>query len=454
MPTLTDLPNEILIAIASHLRYKVGIPSHKTTYELALATLCLTCRRFRAVIQPILFGSIHLPLRPLVSDPTKPFLRLVRTLTATPKLRQAAAALDIELPSGYYVPKFPKDFDWGRVREDAVGIDAGVFGRDEEWRDGMKLRVWPHVVFLVSLLPQLQTLRVISITGGTAEPRQMHEFLGASERRKEVVLELTKSGHAEQRQGIEDLAPLMGVPTLRRTTIDNVALLGSEELVRTCFPLRSSLIEQLDLRDCPMTGSCIGGFLAGFRGLKSFSYSAWKPIEQDLFGVDEKVWHAALLPHASTLEELHLDCVTEKSLYGYNFHTVPEYELYAWPSFAPFTRLKKLEIEYRRLDMRDEQLGLPASLEKLRLLDCRNIGGAAELQYLCGIPAGSFYPGLRKVVVNMSRNCLVAEKLLTEHGFEWERGMARGERMEAVVERGCKVAFVLEYTGYYEEESA
>src|SRR5258708_40377296 len=84
MPSLTDLPNELLMEIASYYFCRAPDAASKPSPELL--NLILVSRRWRQGAEPYLYQRIHLSYRTPRRNALRALIPLIRTLFSRPSL--------------------------------------------------------------------------------------------------------------------------------------------------------------------------------------------------------------------------------------------------------------------------------------------------------------------------------------------------------------------------------
>lgn len=101
MPTLADLPEELIDRIFSHFQpnstdsWDVG--ADEQTDSCTLARLSLVCKDFYRIVQPTLYRAIKLALRISRDEQApRPLWRLLRTFVERPEIVKLVQSLQID----------------------------------------------------------------------------------------------------------------------------------------------------------------------------------------------------------------------------------------------------------------------------------------------------------------------------------------------------------------------
>ncbi|KAF1953432.1 hypothetical protein CC80DRAFT_595981 [Byssothecium circinans] len=448
MAKLIDLPTETLTEIVWQVSCWRGLDD--------LSALRLTSHKLRDITDLIFFNTLK--TKQYEKQPAKKILQFADIVSRRPELRKSVKTIDLFLGPDFAFnscrrTNVPNDFDLSAIRKAAEAFFEGVLENkwvsENEQLKGMVFRskkkkkkmkaemkrntieVYPHVAALVSLLPRLEVLRQITDDpyrnqdmGRIAELKYNYDLL------RELVLEAP-----ERRDGVllsfGPMAPLLELPRLNNVSLKYFDLgeffkfgvpqedEGKEGWEKNKQPedtlLRyakgSLAIQRLRMRHCSTTNEYMVHLIAACRRLKCFDFKTWADIEErDPEELDVKGWHEALSIHKYSLKVLSLNCISAfKIRREYNHDP-----LTPWPSFAFFTALKDLRIEYRRM----KYAHLPPSIETLYLFDCRDVEDDDEITAWTQLKANHF-PHIKTFEIMVTGNCRGVQYQLKYYGFHW-----------------------------------
>ncbi|PVI05365.1 hypothetical protein DM02DRAFT_668314 [Periconia macrospinosa] len=268
----------------------------------------------------------------------------------------------------------------------------------KKWQLGQAFHVYPHVIALLSILPNVKNV-YIRVHLKETQPgdcsnlnsTQMVDFKTSLSSLRDVAFEVLCDGLAGPKNGVQiPLRPLLALsklPVLRLLFVHGIDLTSYFEEDETLlsylkegghpmkyFERLSLPIKAVAIEKCIVKNSHMQYFIRACRSLMHFSFSEWSGKEQVIAmePVDVEGWHDALLLHQNSLEDLKLRCMGEWRVKRYETGCEP---LPVWPSFAAFNRLRTLSVEYRRIKYGH----LPRTLQQLFLIDCREIKDTHEI---------------------------------------------------------------------------
>ena len=422
---LLDLPTEILKEIVEHVPFVVEDRWHMESCikrgewppksaRTTLRRLCRTCHTLRAVAQPLLFRSLT-----LVKDTQKAgtmFVKYTESITQCPELRKNAKMLNFYLGSesefrGDREVWIPKRCDLSGLKQAAPDFFASGKKRSM-WMSGRTIKVDPHVLLLVSLLPKLQVLNLNAKQqrGDTGIARIGDMYKNLMEL-KELVLvasygDLTPS---------DSLAPLLRLPHLTRLELKNFDIAGFyHKKMESSYDDKSLNIEKLAIKRCSMTNVIMERLIRACRRLTHFEYRAYREFGDKNHpekNIDIELWYAALSVHKDSLQEVCVNPVHEPE-WAPERHSLRE--LQPWPSFHEFLHLKILKIEYRRMLLTH----LPPTLTYLYLFDSRFSPRDAEIDGWQAIKK-DFCPDIETVEIMFTEDCRSAQSTLKYRHFQW-----------------------------------
>lgn len=413
---LLDLPNETLGEIIWHTHVR-DEPKLDVTDKSALLSLCLTCHKLRALAEPFLYHTFRIPRN--FFQPVRCFLSFSTTIARRPDLRKEVKCLDLYLDHPYERPggktvSIPEDFVQSKGFRDLA--QNAQFVRNapdaELWEPRTVMMMYPHVMALVSMLPNLKVLRIKA----KHVELQFHRIAELGETNlvglQELVLVPPKKSTGTV-TGAEQILPLFSLPRLNKLSIKNFDLVRAFERpngVEPTYLAPDSLnVRRVYIRECSMQNKFMCSLIRAVRRLTHFVLRVWEePKEHRLEEVDVENWHAALSLHKESLEELSLDCLNEFRLI-FEYHNDP---LPMWPSFRSFSSLKALRMDYRRMAYER----LPPNLTSLHLFDCRDCKDDTEIDGWCAVKK-DYCPHLEYFEIVNTKNCIAVEERLANYGF-------------------------------------
>lgn len=405
MAQLLSLPSEVLHEIISRVN-DLWSPATE------LKALCLTCKRLRDVAEPVLYRQLCTSKHD--REQATIFLRFARTIAQRPELRNDVRVVDMYLERNYDFDGctqvlMPPDFDLSSLRAAAPAYFDGP--ADQGWAPGKTIKVFPHVMAMLSLLPNLSVLRIrAKEPNGQREMYRLAELAENLPNLRELLI--CDSKRYNNTQAEFAYAPLVQLPRLRVLSLKHLdmANMFAEGAPRLRFPRASLGVERLSVRQCSMTNECMRDLIVACRRLTHFTYHQWSDINQREERLDVAVWHGALATHKDSLEEADLNCINEFDILD-GWDNSP---LEPWPSFRDFAKLTSLKMEYRR--MRYDLL--PQVLRELYLHDCRDIENRAEISGWCSVKK-NWCPDLHSFQIMTTQHCRASQRAVKRYGFRW-----------------------------------
>lgn len=397
-----------------------------------LKALCRTCKALCNIAQPVLYHQFIFNRREdcSVDNIGWKLLRFADTLARRPELRKSVKEMQLDLQSdedlarniGCFIP--PK-FDLGGLRGAAPQYFSSKRKRDA-WGRKKTMQVFPHVEVVLSLLPRLEVLRLR--VGGVYDQKSTYLGFGPETAQylanvKELAL-CGPTGYNDEPAHFEMIMPLINsLPRLKKLKLKNFDIAGvfrkSEDRESAQWRIAEGTmgIEELCIRNCPMTNEILQRIIRSCRRLTAFDFKTWKDSDYEdrrrfwRQELDVESLHAALFLNKDSLEELSLNCVNVfEKMEDYS----PAETLPGYPSFQDFLRIKTFKIEYRR--MRYENL--PPNLTHLYLYDCRDVRNEMEVEAWKAVKR-SFCPDIETFEIMCTDNCRGVQCQLKYMHFQW-----------------------------------
>jgi hypothetical protein len=438
MTNLLDLPTELLILIMSEVQYG------SCRLHPDFLVLRQLCRKLLSVIDPFFFHSFK--LEKSYRDSGARFVQFATAVARRPELRKNVKSVELHLERTYgYIRRrqvwVPEQSDLSALRDAAPTYfennnetmwtgptkknSRNSKGNGElKWEKRRAIAVYPHVTALLSLLPNLEVLRIKSKDPATNRGlRRLKDLMPLFSNLKELSLCPQEQYHDATLVGFRPLAPLLRLPQLRTLALKHLDMENmtanhaadvSTRFDDICYAQGSLAIENLTIRKCSITSDSTAHLIQACQRLRSFHYREWEDeeVSNDVVEpqLDVQGLHDALSLHKDTLSELLLDYTN-----GYKMlNGVDEYDpLTAWPSFTSFVALKTLKIEYRRMTYPS----LPPNIEHLYLFDCREIEGESEIDGWIAIQ--TYCPQIKLFEIMTTEHCRNTQSSCKRYGFRW-----------------------------------
>jgi hypothetical protein len=361
--------------------------------------------------------------------PARRLIKFASTVAKRPDLGRAVRVIDV------YIMGTEMEYNW--IPEDIMAhaeILQSLPGmRAEYFKPMTPITVFPHVYMLLALTPNVQKV-IIEADGGDQGISKLVQLLPNYLQRLTVLTILSHNYVKEENKlvHITDLAPFMSLPQLREFSIGKAKTTPSPTYPHQFhYPPFSLTLTHLTLRECVVSDSCIEAMLASVKSLKQFRFDMWNDTNRKSnadIDLDPQRWHSALAKHSATLQDLDMN-FRDRNVFLEEFPGLPQ-NIVCWQSFSDFPALKRLSLEYHRLESPSH---LPPSLVSLTLTDCRDVEDYEEIEEWSSIDS-TVCPGIKNIVVYASH---VNEELLDtleEAGFEGrdirKKTVFSGKRLE------------------------
>jgi len=421
MPSLVELPNELLLHIVSILRETKGIAP-----QAALASLCLTSRRLNDIAQPILFTAPQLYLL-RGSDPLRHWWQFARTVLETRDLALRVRKLSLEAPAyddddgEEEIASLRFDIDQCSAVKSAVNEDLGS-----------QLFVHRLATLLITPLEKLEHLYLhLTTTANNTIIRILHlsskTYLSHVPRLKGLYVEPIAN------RKFPDLAVAMEnvllSPYLQRLSVQSLTFIEPFPLTWRGPQVQPLELVELHLRGCYVMLSFIEPWFEACRHLKAVTFTSIADDAEGRFIQLRRPHYRKLTPMqllralrscTGTLERLDADFrgVYELDCLSVSFVEDELPDLgndFTYESFQEFTQLRHLRVEAVRF--RDVGT-LPSSLETLTLFG-DDLGSVTRR---CHTDFGNLRreqcPGLEKICLQYG--CMgEAEMQSTLAAMEW-----------------------------------
>jgi len=227
------LPDEILDSIIKHAtserwQSQSCSESEHTSDNTMVQALSLVCRRFKHIAQPLLYRNIRFRWPIAMAPPSRPVVKLHRTLSCNPALRQHVRLLAIHVPD---IPSITKEDKYDILKDLATWLTRvrclyihggfeGDFHKEHTWRlirtfsQNMKEMAhialsresWglylDHIMANLSLFPKLKRLSL----HGISEWKENRPAFGSVDRRRSApITSLSLSDYEESAQSTASL---------------------------------------------------------------------------------------------------------------------------------------------------------------------------------------------------------------------------------------------------------
>ena len=420
MTNLLDLPVELLTQIVSDVEEDwYPLPSD-------FKPLRQTCRKLRTLADAWFFRSFKTDKDD--RHPAPRFLQFSSAVARRPELRKNVKTLDLLLERNYDYDGctevwVPNGFDLSAFEDAASSFFEGN-GVAKMWRRGTTIAVYPHVMALLSLLPDLEVLRLnVKDDKGNKNLQRLVDLLHGASHLKELKLAAFKP-FDDTFPSFTPFEPILQLSSLKRLTLKHLHMADTTEFSfadpseviderLTKYVPGSLTIENLSIRNCRISSDYTIQLIKACRRLTSFDYKEWANInEQDRKRkprLDVKSWHDALSLHKDTLEELSLNNMNAFTI----LNEIGGRPLDAWPSFTSFLALTILKIEYRRM----VYTHLPPNISHLYLFDCREISNSSEITGWIGVK--SYCPHIELFEIMTTQDCRSIQYDCKYLGFKW-----------------------------------
>ncbi len=160
MPSLTDLPNELLMEIASY--YFCQAPDAASKPSPELLNLILVSRRWRQVAEPYLYQRIHLSFRTPRRNALRALIPLIRTLFNRPGLSELCRSLSLDTGLRDIFTQRRKDgetpVEIGPVNEIMTRVISLPYDEYDDPSDE-----GGYLILLLHLLPKLDVLMISNV---------------------------------------------------------------------------------------------------------------------------------------------------------------------------------------------------------------------------------------------------------------------------------------------------
>ncbi len=282
MSSLTDLPNELLMEIASY--YFCQAPDAASKPSPELLNLVLVSHQWRQVAELYLYQHIHLSFRVPYRD-LRSLIPLIRTLFNRPELSELCRSLSLDTGG--------RDIFTRRRKDDGTPVEIGPVNnimtrvmQKDPWDDNIDENhdgSGAYIVLLLHLLPKLDFL-ILDIPGFSlrcfafnVDPKCGFQIPAGLQSITQLFL---RSVHVTSQSQYSFIPALITLPNLRQVTLD-----GHED-----FDCRDAQL-QLDR----MGTSSLASFRSFFSilGLDAMRHIVKIPVNLESIDIDGCLWTPA-----------------------------------------------------------------------------------------------------------------------------------------------------------------